>query len=98
MQAYQNLVFIAHKNGLHTFDQYGGKLYSVSMKNLLTIQIAHGRLYLFSGEKILLLDPVTGKLLSEERLPQVKLEGMMKVSDYYLVVNKRELTFFNFKE
>lgn len=98
MQAYQNLVFVAHKNGLHTFDQYGGKLYSVSMKNLLSIQVAQGRLYLFSDEKIILLDPATGKLLSEERLPQVKLEGMMKVSDYYLVVNKRKLTFFNFKE
>ncbi|WP_349564742.1 hypothetical protein [Ekhidna sp. MALMAid0563] len=98
MQAYQNLLFVAHSNGLHTFDQYGGKLYSIALDDLISMQLSQGKLMLFSSKKILQINPINGKILNELATPTSSPDGILKIGNHFLVINERTLTFFNLIE
>ena len=98
MQAYQNLLIIAHRNGIHTFDQYGGKLYSIFLDDLLTMQLFQGQLFLYSTKKVLQINPISGKVLIEHSTPSYSLDGMLKIGDQYLIIDERTLTFYNLIE
>ncbi|WP_424963365.1 hypothetical protein [Ekhidna sp.] len=98
MQAYQNILFVAHRNGLHTFDQFGGILYSIVLDNLLTMQLIQGKLFLFSSDKILQINPVSGQLINDRKTPTSSLDGILKIGDRFLIINERTLTFYNLIE
>lgn len=94
MIAYQNLLILGDKNGLHAFDQYGGAVYSSSIPNLLNFQVTEGDLYAFSTEKMRKLNLFEGTLISEELLPEKVETACLKILSGLLLLNRDKATYY----
>ncbi|WP_420577329.1 hypothetical protein [Ekhidna sp.] len=93
MQAYQNLLFISHTNGLHVLDQFGGKIYSVDLLGTTGFQLIGNKVLVFSKMKITRLN-FTGEVETELYKPELS-EGTLKVKESFLFIKDRTINFYN---
>ncbi|WP_421763165.1 hypothetical protein [Ekhidna sp.] len=94
MQAYQNLLFISHTNGLHMLDQFGGKIYSFDWTGILDFQLIGNKVLVFSKKKAIMLN-FKGEVEKEFSKPELS-EGSLKLQERFLFFEGKTFSLYNY--
>ena len=93
MQAYQNILVISHEKGLSIFDQFGGLIQKLKIENFISFHIESNRLYAFTIDEILMIDPFKGTILEAREKPANSQE-MLKSKSGFLSISNRTLIYY----
>ena len=69
MRCFRNLLLISDSKGLHVFDQFGSKLYSLSIPFISYFYVKNDLLVCTAKNKLIYIDPFKSKVVKEMDIP-----------------------------